>query len=192
MEPELCDDESLTRAAALMASGDPAAAGVLDRLGAQFPADPRVSFLQASMLVAGGRLVEAHDAFARTLEIAPAFALARYQYGFFLLTSGEVARALEVWGPLDQLPDGHHLREALDGMRCLVRDDFAGVRRHFARAMAANAENEALNADLRLLMSRLDESITGVDGATGLADVPGEAVSEAALLLQQFGRGRLH
>jgi hypothetical protein len=130
--------------------------------------------------------------------------LARYQYGFFLLTSGEVARALEVWGPLDRLPDGDYLRSVLEGMRCLVRDDFAGVRNHFQIAISRNKENEPLNNDLRLLLQRIDQTIQPVNQSaydaalqvTGDLESPQpaaepEAMSEASLLLQRFGT-KLH
>ena len=204
MQTNLCDDETLSKAAALMAQGDAGAAEAIDALVGKFPNDPRLTFLQASMLVAIGRLVAAHDAFARTLALAPDFALARYQYGFFLLTSGEVARALEVWGPLDRLPDGDYLRGVLDGMRCLVRDDFAGVRSHFQTAISRNMDNEPLNNDLRLLLQRLDQAIEpdkqfGADQGAQLGDerdglrpaAEPEALSEASLLLQRFGT-KLH
>jgi hypothetical protein len=46
----------------------------------------------------------------RAIEIDPDYALARFQPGFLLLTCGQPQAALEIWKPLQALPDQHHLR----------------------------------------------------------------------------------
>lgn len=204
MQIDPCDDAIIIQATQLVTEANATAAEALNKLVSSYPNDPRLTFLQASMMVAVGRLVAAHDAFTRTLALSPDFALARYQYGLFLLTSGEVARALEIWAPLDQLSDGNYLRSAIEGMRCLVSDDFHGVRSHFAAAISKNVENEPLNNDLRLLLQQIDEAIRPTDQADPKSVQPmvnpveevqshveGQAVSEASLLLQRFGR-KLH
>lgn len=205
MRQDYCDDETLNRLAQMMASADSSASNMIDTLLGRYPNDPRLGFLHASLLVSSGQLVAAHAAFARTLQLAPDFALARYQYGFFLLTSGEVDRALEVWGPLDQLPDGNYLRHALEGMRSLVRDDFASMHRHFSLAIQTNTENEPLNHDLRLLMTQisaatqahaaeaepLGSSLTVEPSGSPTPAENDQSISEASLLLQQF-KSRLH
>ena len=50
MQTNLCDDETLAKAAALMAQGDAGATEAIDALVVKFPNDPRLTFLQASML----------------------------------------------------------------------------------------------------------------------------------------------
>lgn len=215
MGQEECDDRTLAEAGQLMASPSEETSASLDALVARFPRDARLAFLQASMRVSIGQLVSAHEAFERTLELAPAFALARYQYGFFLLTSGQVSLALETWGPLDQLPDGDPLRHFLEGMRCLVRDDFDGVRNHFLLGIAANTTNEPMNNDIRLLLTQIEalaaqktetaphdpQSIVQgdpqggpQDGVAGRPPGPSEAdeMSETEFLLRHSTTPRLH
>ena len=48
--------------------------------------------------------------------LAPDFLIARYQLGFFELTSGEVDNALATWGPLLRLPEDNYLRQFVEGM----------------------------------------------------------------------------
>lgn len=215
MGQEECDDRTLAEAGQLMASPSEAASSALDALVARFPRDARLAFLQASMRVSTGQLVAAHEAFERTLQLAPNFALARYQYGFFLLTSGQVSGALEIWGPLDQLPDGDPLRHFIEGMRCLVRDDFDGVRNHFLLGISANTTNEPMNNDIRLLLTQIealaaqkagtvphdppfdlqDDPRAGLEGdSTGVPSEPPETeeMTETAFLLRRSTPPRLH
>ena len=101
--------------------------------------------------------------------------------GFFQLTSGETANALDTWGRLDGLPDGHYLRKFVDGLRCLIRDDFAGVIQTLSDGIALNTENPPLNNDMQLIIERCRPlAAQGQDG--------GEAGSETALILQQFAQ----
>lgn len=130
--PELCPEERLLALTQDMQSGAPNPMERVEKLLAEFPDDPRLNFLRGSMLITDGRLIEAHRAMTRAVELAPDFAIARFQLGFFQLTSGEAGNALETWGRLDQLPDGYYLRCFVDGLRCLIRDDFPG-HRAFAR-----------------------------------------------------------
>jgi tetratricopeptide (TPR) repeat protein len=205
VENQFCDDTTLKLAQQLMSQASAEAADQLDRLASSYPSDPQLSFLVASMRISVGRLVLAHEAFLRTLELAPHFALARYQYGFFLITSGEVARALEIWGPLDLLPSDHYLRHFVNGMRCLVHDDIKEAALCFAAGINSNQDNEPLNSDIRLLMSsvkditKIDSHTSDVDNpetvvtdAIGLDTEEDEEVSEATLLLRRLGGASIH
>lgn len=68
----------------------------------EFPDDARLHFLYGSTLIGDGRLIEGHRALTRAVEIAPDFAIARFQLGFFQLTSGEPASALQTFGQVLQ------------------------------------------------------------------------------------------
>lgn len=176
----LCTDEQLSELVQAMQSGE----DQLDRveaLLAEFPEDARLHFLRGSMLVGAGRLIEAHRSLSRAVEIAPEFAIARFQLGFFQLTSGEADRAIETWGPLDRLPDGHYLRAFVDGLRCLIRDDFNGAISRLREGIGLNTENPPLNRDMQLIIDQCLPLAAGGDAA--------EAVSETSLILKQFSGG---
>lgn len=152
----------------------------VDVLLSEFPEDARLHFLRGSILVGKGRLIEAHRALSRAVALAPDLAVARFQLGFFQLTSGEPENALETWGRLDRLPDGHYLRKFVDGLRCLIRDDFRGAIDKLQEGHALNRENPPLNSDMQLI----------IDQCRPLLAVPmdegNEAVSETSLMLQQL------
>lgn len=182
----LCDEDNLRTLISAMKSDPASQLGRIDELLQRFPDDARLHLMLGSVLVGQGRLIEAHRSLSEAVAIAPDFAIARFQLGFFQLTSGEAANALDTWGRLDQLPDGHYLRAFVDGLRCLIRDDFAGVIGHLREGIGLNDENPPLNQDMQLI----------IDRCTPLLNASGEeseASSETSFILRQFsGREQKH
>lgn len=181
----LCSEDALQGLVQDVQSSDQS--GAIDRVDAlllAFPEDPRLHFLKGSMLISAGRLIEAHRAMSQAVTLAPDFAIARFQLGFFQLTSGEPENALETWGRLDRLPDDHYLRKFVDGLRCLIRDDFPGAIAHLADGIALNQENPPLNNDMGLLIDKCRD--LAQTNALARDDGP---VSETSLILRQFARG---
>ena len=121
----------------------------------RYPDDPRLHFLRGSILAGIGRPIEALPALqARRSRSRPISPIARFQLGFFQLTSGEAADALATWGPLALLPDGHYLRTVRD------RADPPDPRRiratiaQLRAGIAANEENPPLNRDMQLIIEQ--------------------------------------
>lgn len=178
--PNLCDEANLQELVRAMQSGDDRQLARADALLARHPDDARLHFLRGSILASAGRFIEAHQALSRAVQLAPDFAIARFQLGFLQLTSGETNNALETWGRLDNLADGHYLRKFVDGLRCLIRDDFAGVIEALRAGIALNSENPPLNRDMQMIIDRCIPLA---------AQTAGEApVSETSLILQQFSQ----
>jgi len=185
--PAMCDEATMQQLVEAMQAGQ----DQLERVSAlleEFPEDARLQFLHGSMLISAGRLIEAHRALSRAVALAPDFAIARFQLGFFQLTSGEAEHALETWGRLDRLADGHYLRKFVDGLRCLIRDDFTGAIEQLQQGAALNEENPPLNRDMQLIIDQC-RSLLARERA---ADQSGEAASETSLILQQFANKNLH
>lgn len=158
-----------------------------DALIADFPVDPRLHFLRGSILASIGRPLEALPALQKAVALAPDFAIARFQLGFFHLTSGEPAEALSTWGPLALLPDPHYLRSFVAGLTHLIRDEFAAAVEQLGAGIAANQENPPLNRDMGLLM----DQAAALLGEAGAAAADADAESAASFLLGQFAdRGR--
>lgn len=175
----LCDENVLRALVEAMQTAPDDQVEKIDALIAQHAEDARLHFLRGSVLASAGRYIEAHQSLKRAVALAPDFAIARFQLGFFQLTSGETSEALDTWGRLDALPDGHYLRRFVDGLRCLVRDDFSGAIENLREGIALNMENPPLNRDMQLI----------IDRAAPLAAQSGSddnASSETALILQQF------
>ena len=159
--------------------GDEAAVSAL--LG-RFPNDPRLHFMLGSILAGKRRPIEAHQAMGRALELAPGFALARYQLGFFELTSGEPERALSTWGPLLAAGKDDYLRLFVEGMTHLIRDEFAAAIERFQAGMQRNRDNAPMNRDIELLIAECRK----LERAAATADAD-EEVSATALLLGRAG-----
>ncbi|WP_324740476.1 hypothetical protein U8326_11660 [Tsuneonella sp. CC-YZS046] len=160
-----------------------------ERLLARFPDDPRLHFLRGSILAGRQRPIEAHVSLARAVELAPEFHIARYQLGFFELTSGEADKALSTWGPLLRLPQTHHLRLFVEGLTHLVRDEFAEAIDSMKAGMAANTENPPLNNDIALLVAECEKLVGQSDEGGGDAEREDSDLSATSLMLGQFSPG---
>src|ERR1700729_1605542 len=75
-----------------------------------WPRDPRLRFLKGSMLAARERYADAKAEMRRAVDLAPDFAIARFQLGLLLLSSGDAFGALETLGPLQALAPENYLR----------------------------------------------------------------------------------
>ena len=184
--PKLCDDQTLQELVNAIQSGANDEIERADRLLVEYPEDGRLHFLRGSLLAGIGRSIEALSALRKAVELAPDMAIARFQLGFFLLTSGDAAEALSVWGPLALLPEGHYLRYFVGGLTHLIRDEFADSVRMLEEGIAANQENPALNGDMGLIIEQVGKLRAEPQGATG----EGEEVSATSMLLGQFAPSR--
>lgn len=191
MESEtLCGDAELQDLMAAMQGKDRDELVRIDRLSARYPDDPRLHFLRGSVLASIGRPIEALASLKRAVELAPDFAIARFQLGFFQLTSGEAMDALTTWGPIALLPEGHYLRFFVGGLTHLIRDEFAETVARLREGMAANDENPALDHDMQLVIDKVGELQQPPQTAP---DKSTEAASATSFLLDQFtSSGRRH
>jgi tetratricopeptide (TPR) repeat protein len=164
------------------ADGDDTAVAELLR---RYPDDPRLHFMLGSILAGKSRAIEAHQAMSRAVELAPGFLVARYQLGFFELTSGEPERALSTWGPLLVAQRDNYLRVFVEGMTHLIRDEFAEAIEQFQAGIVLNRENPPMNNDIQLLIAECRKLLER--SGAGPAD---EDVSATALLLGRFSGNR--
>lgn len=116
---------------------------------------PRLHFLKGSVLAGLQRYDEGRAAMARAIEIAPDFALARFQLGFLDLTSGRAIDAMGVWQKLGDLAEDAPLRVLAEGLANLAADNFAEAARLIKMGMALNVENSLINADMQLILDEI-------------------------------------
>lgn len=169
---------------------------ILENALSKYNDDPRVHFLQGSTLAAMGRLIEAHAALSCAIDIAPDFHIARFQLGFFQLTSGESDNALKTWAPLDGLTKEHYLRIFVIGLRHLVRDELTECITMLTKGISLNEENEPLNTDMQLIISQVTPLIDANAGEkfdSGVANQDGsDEASLTSILLQQSVQNTRH
>jgi tetratricopeptide (TPR) repeat protein len=185
----LCSDSELQDLMEAMQADSGDELEQADRLISDYPEDPRLHFLRGSILASIGRPIEALPALRTAVELAPDFAIARFQLGFFQLTSGEAANALSTWGPLALLPEQNYLRMFVAGLTHLIRDEFEEAIAQLRAGMAANDENPPLNRDMQLIVEQTSALAAGAAAETA----GGEAASATSFLLDQLsGSGKAH
>lgn len=182
----LCPEDTLQKLVSAIQSGSIEPVLEIDKLLEAFPEDARLHFLKGSNLVGQGRLIEAHTSLTRAVEIAPDFYIARFQLGLFQLTSGESDNALKTWARLDMLPEQHHLKLFVQGLRHLVRDEFSECISSLEEGIAINSENPPLNNDMNLLIEQC-RSLLEAHGENDVSAEPAENVdSTTSVFLNQF------
>lgn len=186
----MCPDDELQDLMQAMQSDDRDELAKADRLLARYGDDARLHFLRGSLLAGIGRPIEALSSLRRAVELAPDFAIARFQLGFFQLTSGEASDALSTWGPLALLPEGHYLRFFVGGLTHLIRDEFDATISRLEQGIAINDETPPLNRDMQLIIDQvrtLQKDNAAPARATGEED-EGSASATSFLLDQLAGR----
>jgi hypothetical protein len=151
----------------------------VETLISEYPHDPRLQFLRGSLLAGLRRYDEAHDAMAKSIEIAPGYAVARFQLGFLDLTSGDAPSAQLTWAPLLNRPEDDALRLFVEGLEHLIRDEFEQCIAVSTRGIACNTENPVISGDMTLIIQKAREHLAAPQPAD-------ESVSATHFLLRQY------
>ena len=192
MAEQLAPDNDIEQLVASLSTPDADELAPIDALLQRFPEDPRLHFMRGSVLAGKSDHIKAHEALSRAVEIAPDYAIARYQLGFFELTSGEADRALATWGPLLRSPKDNYLRLFVEGMVHVIRDEFQEAFAKFEKGISLNQENIPMNGDIELLMRELKAKMDSGAGAKASSDKDDDndgagSTSATSLLLGQLG-----
>lgn len=152
------------------------ARGLLEQEVQAHPTDPRLLLLLGAELVHARELDRAEAAYTAALNLAPDFAIARFQLGLLQFTSARPAVAMATWSLLEKLDEDHPLRLFKTGLEALGQDRFAEARTWLERGIAQNKDNPALNRDMRLVLDRIAAlgPAAGGPGGEGAAE-PGQA-----------------
>lgn len=177
-DTNLCGDQRIAEILEIAAGDSMSGVAEIDSELSQFPDDARLHFLKGSLLIGEKRFIAAHAAMTRAVALAPDFHIARFQLGFFELTSGEAETAMQTWEPLRALPGESFLKLFVDGLGHLVSDRFEQCIEALKRGIALNTENAPLNNDMQLVIDRCHELQGGSSEPDGE-----QAVSATSLLL---------
>ena len=185
----LCDDEELQRLIEAIADDARAEEAEIDARLIEFPDDPRLHFLKGSVLAGKGRAIEAHLALAQAVKLAPDFEIARFQLGFFELTSGDVVDARQTWEPLLELDDQHYLKRFVIGLGHLVEDRFAEAIAELRKGMTLNMDNPPLNGDMQLLIDKCQDLL---EDSVGSREEESQVSATSLFMGQLSGNGTRH
>lgn len=151
----LCPDDTMASIVRQLQTDDAGGLATIASIQISYPLDPRLHFLQGSVLAGLQRYDEGRSAMARAIEIAPDFALARFQLGFLDMTSGKAVDAIGVWQPLFNLPEDEPFRIFAEGLTNLAGDNFAEARRLLNKGIELNTENPLISADMQLILDEI-------------------------------------
>lgn len=150
-----CPDDRLNVLLAALKNDGDRAAGDLDALLRDYSGDPRLHFMKGSLLASQQDYLGARTAMQHAVDLAPDYAVARFQLGLLLLTSGEPHAALEAWGPLHSLPPENVLYKFVQGLSHLIRDDFDEAIRLLGEGIERNKDNPPMNRDMQLIIDEV-------------------------------------
>lgn len=182
---EECPPDKLADLVAIASADETRGLAETDRLLNDYSLDPRLHFLRGSLLAGLRRYPEARQAMHRAIEIAPGFALARFQAGLLELTSGEAALAEATWAPLQQLAEDEPLRLFATGLNHLARDEFDACIATLRDGMERNTENPVLNRDMQMVIDETQRKMAELAAGD-------EPTSAAHMLLRQYGKETKH
>ena len=152
----------------------------LEELLPLYERDPRLHFLRGSVLAGLERYVPARAAMQLAVDIAPDYAVARFQLGFLALTSGDPNAARATWQPLLNLPQDDPLNLFVQGLNHLMVDEFEAAIALLEQGIALNTTIPPMNKDMALIVREAREKLD--------THAPEEEVESGAhFLLRQYG-----
>ena len=182
------DDQSSLTSLAMQASqaGDSTRAiQLFEQVAKADPGNAIPHYLMGAEYAQLGRMIDAEAAFARAVLLAPALHMARFQLGLLQYTERRVAVAMMTWKPLTELPASEPLHCFVLGLAALARDDFDEARARLLEGIAANTAHPPLNADMRMVLARIDALQGGAPAETPGADAPA-VDSDVHVLLSNY------
>ncbi|HEX8232302.1 MAG TPA: hypothetical protein VF559_03015 [Caulobacteraceae bacterium] len=154
----------------------------VDQMMHDFPLDPRLHFLHASLLAGQRRYEEARAGMAEAVRLAPDYEIARFQLGFLHFTSGFPQEAAATWEPLADLAPEHPLRFFSLGLNKLACDEFTVAIECLTAGTKKNQIYPSLNKDMNLIIETVRTQLSGED----------QQLSPTQALLRQYREKTKH
>jgi tetratricopeptide (TPR) repeat protein len=149
---------------------------------AEHPRDARPWLLLAAEHAGAGRIDDAEAAYISALQLAPRFAIARFQLGLLQLSAGRPAAARATWEPLRQLDQHDPLRLFAQGLEYLAEDNFDAAAHWIRQGMAHNTDNPMLTQDMQKVLDRIRQLPNEADSGD-----TAEEASGAHFLVSAYG-----
>ncbi|MFC4312679.1 hypothetical protein ACFPN2_26580 [Steroidobacter flavus] len=145
----------------------------IDELRRAAVADPRngeIRYLLGAELAQQRRYDEAVLELSAAVALNPLLHTARLQLGLLHLTMAQPQHASAVLAPLESLEDDAALKHFKRGLDALAVDDLQASVESLERGIELNRDNAALNTDMRMLATRIKETIASNNDQSGPKD----------------------
>ncbi|MEO1045891.1 MAG: hypothetical protein AAFX04_10660 [Pseudomonadota bacterium] len=185
-----CPDDDIRQLLQLIDSDDVQGLAELDSAIDRFPDDARLYFLRGSLLAATDRKVEALQLMQHAVALDPEFHIARFQLGFFALSSGDAEAARDHWNRLESLPKNHYLRLFVTGLHHLIADEFTATIATLRQGISLNRDNPPLNHDMQLIIDKCADLMAMAEPQAAPAQAAGgeTELSSTSLLINQLAK----
>lgn len=120
------------------------------------PHNAQLRHLLAAEYAQAGRFDSAKAEFFHAIALNPEAHVARFQLGLLLLTGGDPGGAMQIWQPLEALGSDAPLWHFKRGLEALIRGEAPLGHRMLTAGIAKNTANSPLNADMRLILARIE------------------------------------
>jgi Flp pilus assembly protein TadD len=180
-----CPDEDLARLTSLLGTDESEGLSLLDDLLRRHDQDARLHFLDGSMRAARRDYQGARVAMTHAVDLAPDYAIARFQLGLLLLTEAEPDAARAVLAPLASLGEDDPLRLFATGLDLLISDRLSEAAAWLERGIRINSANPAMNHDMGLMVREIHARLADGEAPPSEAVADEPVQSAAQLLLQQ-------
>lgn len=131
----------------------------LRKAAVEHPRNGEIRYLLGVELAQQRRYDEAVLELSAAVALNPLLHTARLQLGLLHLTMAQTHHASAVLAPLESLDDNAALKHFKRGLEALAADDLGGARAALERGMQLNVENAPLNADMKLIVDRIDAAL---------------------------------
>lgn len=152
-------------------------------------ADPRngeIRYLLGAELAQQRRYDEAVLELSAAVALNPLLHTARLQLGLLHLTMAQTQHAAAVLAPLESLEDQSGLKHFKRGLDALMVDDLQAAVASIEHGIELNRENPPLNADMRMLLGRIKETISSNQATTANGMAPSGADAGAEPVRTDF------
>jgi tetratricopeptide (TPR) repeat protein len=182
-QDEACPAAALAEALETLGQDEHGGLTQVELLSARYPRDARLHFLAGSVLAGQQRYADARQRMATAVELAPGYAVARFQLGLLDLSSGDAATAEEVWLPLQERGEEDALRLFAAGLRHLARDQFEEAIDLLRRGIARNEEHPLISRDMQMVIDEAEAKRAEAGASLEPEPTP---LSATHMLLQQY------
>ncbi|OXI87192.1 hypothetical protein CFB40_16080 [Burkholderia sp. AU31652] len=153
----LCDDDTMDEIVGIVDRPGSEALELLSAALTHWPDDHRLWFLRGSIYAGDQRRAEARVDFARTVALAPDFAIAHFMLGFVDLLDGHVQNATVRWEALDSEQSEHEeLQLFKTGLLALCDDRFDMALDWLKQGIAVNERYPGINAYIASIVAHID------------------------------------